>query len=172
MKPLNKALVLLLGSTTLLCAYFLCELIVKNGRTPLVFHPALAVLTVVGAGLLIYFGRQVLHLKRRESTWLAPSQAPYVALVAQASQIWSALFNGFLLGELLALWHIRQLGAVPRLLEQIALLVLATLGLGIAAWLVETWCQVDQDDPDQPQSFKTPGPKGSAGCSAARTEDC
>ncbi|UNX54482.1 DUF3180 domain-containing protein [Georgenia sp. TF02-10] len=107
------------------------------------------------AVVLLYLGRGVRRLVRREATWVTPIGAARVVALAQASALVGAAFAGYFAAQLLL--ALGNLGApLPQAQAWAAgLALLACLALIVVALVVEAWCRIPPEDDDGPDH---PGP--------------
>lgn len=157
MRPLRKVSLLALGATALLAGFFLSDLAVKMGGTPLQFSPILTVLIFCGAVVLAFFGQAVKRLRDGKPSWMQLAKAPIVALVAQASAVWSALFLGYLLSQLILAFQLRHAEIAGSFAGNTIALALVNLALLVVALLVESWCIIDDGDDGSPGANGVPG---------------
>lgn len=157
MRPLRKLILLVLGAIALLAGYFLSDLAVKMGGTPLQFSPILTVLIFCGAVVLVIFGQAVKRLRDGKPSWIQLAKAPLVALVAQASAVWSALFLGYLLSQLILAYQLRHAEMAGSFAGNTIALALVNLLLLVVALLVESWCIVDDGEDGSAGANPTPG---------------
>lgn len=101
------------------------------------------------AVLLLWLGRGVRRLVRREPTSMTPIGAARVVALAMASALVGAALAGYFGAQLiLALEHIQA--PLPRDQALAAgLALLATVVLVVVALVVEHWCRVPPDDEDE-----------------------
>ncbi len=145
----------LLALFALIVGYFLSDLAVKMGGSPLQFSPILTLLIFCGAIVLAIFGQAVKRLRDGKTSWVQLAKAPMVALVAQASAVWSSLFIGYLLSQLILIYQLRHAGMVGSFAASTIALALASLFLLVIALLVESWCIIN-DGEDGSAGRKTP----------------
>ncbi len=157
MRPLRKLTLLALGAIALLGGYFLSNLAVKMGGTPLQFSPVLTVLIFCGAVVLAIFGQAVKRLREGKPSWMQLAKAPLVALVAQASAVWSALFLGYLLSQLILVYQLRHAEMAGSFAGKTIALALVNLLLLVIALLVESWCTINDGEDGPAGSNPAPG---------------
>lgn len=157
MRPLRKLILLALGAIALLAGYFLSDLAVKMGGTPLQFSPILTVLIFCGAVVLAIFGQAVKRLRDGKPSWIQLAKAPLVALVAQASAVWSALFLGYLLSQLILAYQLRHAEMAGSFAGNTIALALVNLLLLVIALLVESWCIIDDGEDGSAGTNPAPG---------------
>ncbi len=157
MKPLRKLTLVALGIIALLSGYFLSDLAVKMGGTPLQFSPILTVLIFCGAVVLAIFGQAVKRLRDGKTSWIQLAKAPLVALVAQASAVWSALFIGYLLSQLILVYQLRHAEMAGSFAGKTIALALVNLLLLVVALLVESWCIINDGEDGPTGSNGAPG---------------
>lgn len=154
MRPLRKFTLLVLALVALVAGYFLSDLAVKMGGSPLQFSPILTLLVFCGAVVLGIFGQAVKRLRDGKPSWMQLAKAPLVALVAQAAAVWSALFIGYLLSQLILVYQLRHAEMAGSFAASTIALALANVLLLVIALLVESWCIID-DSEDGPAGGKT-----------------
>ncbi|MDU1224956.1 DUF3180 family protein [Varibaculum cambriense] len=157
MRPLRKLILLALGVIALLAGYFLSDLAVKMGGSPLQFSPILTVLIFFGAVVLAIFGQAVKRLRDGKPSWIQLAKAPLVALVAQASAVWSALFLGYLLSQLILAYQLRHAEMAGSFAGNTIALALVNLLLLVVALLVESWCIIDDGEDGSAGANPAPG---------------
>lgn len=157
MKPLSRLSLLFLGAIALIAGYFLSDLALKMGGTPIQFSPVLTVIVFCGAIVLGIFGQSVKRLREGKSSWIQLAKAPLVALVAQASAVWASLFLGYLLSQLILAFQIRHTEIAGSFAAQVIALTLANALLLVVALLVESWCMIDDSDEGKPGGNSAPG---------------
>ena len=157
MRPLRKLILLALGVIALLAGYFLSDLAVKMGGSPLQFSPILTVLIFCGAVVLAIFGQAVKRLRDGKPSWIQLAKAPLVALVAQASAVWSAVFLGYLLSQLILAYQLRHAEMAGSFAGNTIALALVNLLLLVVALLVESWCIIDDGEDGSAGANPTPG---------------
>ena len=157
MQPLRKLTLVALGTIALLAGYFLSNLAVKMGGTPLQFSPILTVLIFCGAVVLAIFGQAVKRLRDRKPSWIQLAKAPLVALVAQASAVWAALFLGYLLSQLILAYQLRHAEMAGSFAGNTIALALVNLLLLVVALLVESWCIIDDGEDGSAGANPAPG---------------
>ena len=157
MRPLRKLILLVLGAIALLAGYFLSDLAVKMGGSPLQFSPILTVLIFCGAVMLAIFGQAVKRLRDGKPSWIQLAKAPLVALVAQASAVWSALFLGYLLSQLILAYQLRHAEMAGSFAGNTIALALVNLLLLVVSLLVESWCIIDDGEDGSEGANPAPG---------------
>ncbi len=157
MRPLRKLILLALGVIALLAGYFLSDLAVKMGGSPLQFSPILTVLIFCGAVVLAIFGQAVKRLRDGKPSWIQLAKAPLVALVAQASAVWSALFLGYLLSQLILAYQLRHAEMAGSFAGNTIALALVNLLLLVVSLLVESWCIIDDGEDGSEGANLAPG---------------
>lgn len=157
MRPLRKLILLALGVIALLAGYFLSDLAVKMGGSPLQFSPILTVLIFCGAVVLAIFGQAVKRLRDGKPSWIQLAKAPLVALVAQASAVWSALFLGYLLSQLILAYQLRHAEMAGSFAGNTIALALVNLLLLVVSLLVESWCIIDDGEDGSAGANPAPG---------------
>ncbi|WIK88781.1 DUF3180 family protein [Varibaculum cambriense] len=157
MRPLRKLILLVLGAIALLAGYFLSDLAVKMGGSPLQFSPILTVLIFCGAVVLAIFGQAVKRLRDGKPSWIQLAKAPLVALVAQASAVWSALFLGYLLSQLILAYQLRHAEMAGSFAGNTIALALVNLLLLVVSLLVESWCIIDDGEDGSEGANPAPG---------------
>ena len=157
MRPLRKLILLALGAIALLAGYFLSDLAVKMGGSPLQFSPILTVLIFCGAVVLAIFGQAVKRLRDGKPSWIQLAKAPLVALVAQASAVWSVLFLGYLLSQLILAYQLRHAEMAGSFAGNTIALALVNLLLLVIALLVESWCIIDDGEDGSAGTNPAPG---------------
>lgn len=157
MRPLRKLILLALGVIALLAGYFLSDLAVKMGGSPLQFSPILTVLIFCGAVVLAIFGQAVKRLRDGKPSWIQLAKAPLVALVAQASAVWSVLFLGYLLSQLILAYQLRHAEMAGSFAGNTIALALVNLLLLVIALLVESWCIIDDGEDGSAGTNPAPG---------------
>lgn len=157
MRPLRKLILLALGVIALLAGYFLSDLAVKMGGSPLQFSPILTVLIFCGAVVLAIFGQAVKRLRDGKPSWIQLAKAPLVALVAQASEVWSALFLGYLLSQLILAYQLRHAEMAGSFAGNTIALALVNLLLLVVSLLVESWCIIDDGEDGSEGANPAPG---------------
>ncbi|WP_311524234.1 DUF3180 family protein [uncultured Varibaculum sp.] len=157
MRPLRKLILLALGVIALLAGYFLSDLAVKMGGSPLQFSPILTVLIFCGAVVLAIFGQAVKRLRDGKPSWIQLAKAPLVALVAQASAVWSALFLGYLLSQLILAYQLRHAEMAGSFAGNTIALALVNLLLLVVSLLVESWCIIDDGEDGSEGANPAPG---------------
>lgn len=100
------------------------------------------------------FGQAVKRLRDGKPSWIQLAKAPMVALVAQAAAVWSSLFIGYLLSQLILVYRLRHTEMAGSFAASTIALALANLLLLVIALLVESWCIID-DGEDGPAGGKT-----------------
>ena len=157
MRPLRILILLALGAIALLAGYFLSDLAVKMGGSPLQFSPILTVLIFCGAVVLAIFGQAVKRLRDGKPSWIQLAKAPLVALVAQASAVWSVLFLGYLLSQLILAYQLRHAEMAGSFAGNTIALALVNLLLLVIALLVESWCIIDDGEDGSAGTNPAPG---------------
>ena len=157
MRPLRQLILLALGVIALLAGYFLSDLAVKMGGSPLQFSPILTVLIFCGAVVLAIFGQAVKRLRDGKPSWIQLAKAPLVALVAQASAVWSALFLGYLLSQLILAYQLRHAEMAGSFAGNTIALALVNLLLLVVSLLVESWCIIDDGEDGSEGANLAPG---------------
>ena len=137
MKPLSIVLLIAEAAAASALAAAVTAFAIRQGAGPWIIHPALALVFVVVAGVLLWMGIQVRRFRAHKATW-----------VDAVSAFRIAMFAGLLAGMSLA--FLARWEAQTSVYAGICGLMCALgAGLwGIAGVVVERWCVIDPKDDD------------------------
>ncbi|WP_312350111.1 DUF3180 family protein [Actinomyces sp.] len=119
------------------------------GHGPALVTPYLAIVHAVLALLLFAAGRAVLRMREHRRTWMTPILALRTAVAARAAAWVGALSVG-VLGGIAAVGSTRlEAAAMSSSATGAGISALASVVLTVTAVVVERWCTIDTDGPNE-----------------------
>lgn len=148
MKPLSIVLLIAEAAAASALAAAVTAFAIRQGAGPWIIYPALALVFVVVAGVLLWMGIQVRRFRAHKATWVDAVSAFRIAMFARASALGGVISAGLLAGMSLA--FLARWEAQTSVYAGICGLMCALgAGLwGIAGVVVERWCVIDPKDDD------------------------
>lgn len=160
MKPLAIWVVATSAAVLVPIGALVSSILVFSGSHPLIITPWISVLFTLIGVLLLWAGRGVKRLKRRESTWVTPIMAARIAIFSRSSAPVIAGFGGFLLGvALVGFTRLWAPIAAASAWTALAGFLAATFG-AVSAVVVERWCIDDTDEDEDGNRGNLRGEKG------------
>ena len=102
MKPLSIVLLIAEAAAASALAAAVTAFAIRQGAGPWIIHPALALVFVVVAGVLLWMGIQVRRFRAHKATWVDAVSAFRIAMFARASALGGVISAGLLAGMSLA----------------------------------------------------------------------
>ena len=161
MKPLSIVLLVAEAAAASALAAAATAVAIRLGQGPWIIHPALALVFVVVAGILVWLG-----LQAHKTTWIDAVAALRIAMFARASALVGILSSAIMVGMSLAFFT--RWEAQASVYAAICGLICA---LGACAWgtagiIVERWCVIDPKDDAKEGEQRAHGAKGTLGASS------
>lgn len=118
------------------------------GGSPLQITPLLGVVFVFLAALILWAGGHVLRYRKKKRTWVDSLTALRIAVAARACALVASFFTGALAGIMAA--SLTRVFAAAMAANALAagLSAIAACVWCICGVIVERWCTIDPDDPD------------------------
>ena len=102
MKPLSIVLLVAEAAAASALAAAATAVAIRLGQGPWIIHPALALVFVVVAGILVWLGLQVRRFRAHKTTWIDAVAALRIAMFARASALVGILSSAIMVGMSLA----------------------------------------------------------------------
>ena len=102
MKPLSIVLLIAEAAAASALAAAVTAFAIRQGAGPWIIHPALALVFLVVAGVLLWMGIQVRRFRAHKATWVDAVSAFRIAMFARASALGGVISAGLLAGMSLA----------------------------------------------------------------------
>ena len=139
---------------------------IRLGQGPWIIHPALALVFLIVAGILVWLGLQVRRFRAHKTTWIDAVAALRIAMFARASALVGILSSAIMVGMSLAFFTRWEAQASVYAAICGLICALGALAWGIAGIVVERWCVIDPKDDAKEGEQRAHGAKGTVGASS------
>ena len=166
MKPLSIVLLVAEAAAASALAAAATAVAIRLGQGPWIIHPALALVFLVVAGILVWLGLQVRRFRAHKPTWIDAVAALRIAMFARSecSGRYSQQRNyGRDVSRFLTRWE-AQASVYAAICGLIC--ALGACAWGIAGIIVERWCVIDPKDDAKEGEQRAHGAKGTLGASS------